>query len=279
MMWKKELFWLISIATALLTLNMTLLWKLDDVAHFWMSIVFWFAVGSLLWDKQDLIKQSEGKSDLVSRIAGSVLIAIILFFSAIASSKFDPFLRIGPFLSGLSVGLLAFGFQGLKTYWRELVILFFHGIPSVIMSPLSGIITTTTAKFAYFVLWYCGFEVVREGNYIALEKGKILVDGGCSGIEAMNYLLGLSVVCLLMFPTKQNKALIIAFAVACGFVINGFRVTAMALLVASQRLDLFKYWHEGEGSLVVGMVAVVLFGIFYQFMLKLDNKIEATPES
>jgi cyanoexosortase A len=279
MMWKKELFWLISIATALVTLNMTLLWKLGDIAHFWMSIVFWFAVGSLLWDKQDLIKQSEGKSDLVSRIAGSVLIAIILFFSAISSSKFDHFLRIAPFLSGLSLALLAFGFQDLKTYWRELMILFFHGIPSVIMSPLSGIVTATTAKFAYFVLWYFGFDVVREGNYVALKTGSILVDGGCSGIEAMNYLLGLSIVCLLMFPTKQNKALIIAFAVACGFVINGFRVTAMALLVASQRLDLFKYWHEGEGSLVVGMIAVVLFGIFYQFMLQLDNKIGATPES
>lgn len=44
-MFKRKLFWLIIIATALVTLNMTLLWKLDDIAHFWMSIVFWFAVG------------------------------------------------------------------------------------------------------------------------------------------------------------------------------------------------------------------------------------------
>jgi hypothetical protein len=50
----------------------------------------------------------------------------------------------------------------------------------------------------------------------------------------------------------------------------------MALLVASNRLDLFKYWHEGEGSLVVGMVAVILFGIFYQYMLKRDSKISQT---
>ena len=272
-MFNRKLFGLIIIATGLVTLNMTLLWKLGDIAHFWMSIVFWFAVGSLLWDKQDILKQSEPKSDVLSRVAGTILIAFILFKSAMVSSKFDPFLRMVPFLSGLGLSLIAVGFQDLKQYWRELVILFFHGIPSVITLPVVGIITSITAKFAYYSLWYVGFNVTREGNYVALPTGRVFVDGGCSGIEAMNYLLGLSVVCLLMFPTKQNKALVIGVAVACGFIINAFRVAAMALLVASNRLDWFKYWHEGEGSLVVGMIAVILFGIFYQYMLKRDSKI------
>jgi len=255
---------------------MTLLWKLGDIAHFWMSIVFWLAVGSLLWDKQDILKQSEGKSDVLSRVAGTILIAFILFKSAMVSSKFDPFLRIAPFLSGLGLSLIAVGFQDLKQYWRELVILFFHGIPSVITSPLLGIITSITAKAAYYSLWYVGFNVTNEGNYVALPTGRVFVNEGCSGMEAMNYLLGLSVVCLLMFPTKQNKALVIGVAVAFGFIINVFRVAGMALLVASNRLDLFKYWHEGEGSLVVGMVAVILFGIFYQYMLKRDSQISQT---
>ena len=264
------------IATGLVTLNMTLLWKQGDIAHFWMSIVFWLAVGSLLWEKQGILKQSEGKSDVLSRVAGTILIAFILFKSAMVSSKFDPFLRLAPFLSGLGLSLIAVGFQDLKQYWRELVILFFHGIPSVITLPVVGIVTSITAKFAYYSLWYVGFNVTRQGNYVALPTGRVFVYGGCSGMEAMNYLLGLSVVCLLMFPTKQNKALVIAVAVAFGFIINAFRVAGMALLVASNRLDLFKYWHEGEGSLVVGMVAVVLFGIFYQYMLKRDRKISLT---
>ena len=275
-MFKRKLFGLIIIATGLVTLNMTLLWKLGDLAHFWMSIVFWCAVGSLLWDKQDILKQSEGKSDVLSIVAGTILIAFILFKSAMVSSKFDPFLRLAPFLSGLGLSLIAVGFQDLKQYWRELVILFFHGIPSVITAPLGGIITPITAKAAYYSLWYVGFNVRSEGNYVALPTGRVFVDGGCSGLEAMNYLLGLSVVCLLMFPTKQKKSLVIAVAVACGFIINVFRVAGMALLVASNRLDLFKYWHEGEGSLVVGMIAVILFGIFYQYMLKRDSKISQT---
>jgi cyanoexosortase A len=275
-MFNRKLFGLIIIATGLVTLNMTLLWKLGDIAHFWMSIVFWLAVGSLLWDKQDLLKQSEGKSDVLSRVAGTILIAFILFKSAMVSSKFDPFLRIAPFLSGLGLSLIAVGFHNLKQFWRELVILFFHGIPSVITLPLVDIITSITAKAAYYSLWYVGFNVTSEGNYVSLPTGRVFVYGGCSGMEAMNYLLGLSVVCLLMFPTKQNKALVIAVAVAFGFIINVFRVAGMALLVASNRLDLFKYWHEGEGSLVVGMVAVILFGIFYQYMLKRDSKISQT---
>ena len=275
-MFKRKLFGLIIIATGLVTLNMTLLWRLGDIAHFWMSIVFWLAVGSLLWEKQDILKQSEGKSDVLSTVAGTILIAFILFKSAMVSSKFDPFLRLAPFLSGLGLSLIAVGFHSLKQYWRELVILFFHGIPSVITLPLVGIVTSITARFAYYSLWYVGFNVTRQGNYIALPTGRVFVDGGCSGIEAMNYLLGLSVVCLLMFPTKQNKALVIGVAMACGFIINAFRVATMALLVASNRLDWFKYWHEGEGSLVVGMVAVILFGIFYQYMLIRDSKISQT---
>jgi cyanoexosortase A len=275
-MFTKKLFGLIIIATGLVTLNMTLLWKHGDIAHFWMSIVFWLAVGSLLWDKQDILKQSEGKRDVLSIVAGTILIAFILFKSAMVSSRVDPFLRIAPFLSGLGLLLIAVGFQDLKQYWRELVILFFHGIPSVITLPLEGIITSLTAKFAYYSLWYVGFNVTREGNYVALPTGRVFVDGGCSGMEAMNYLLGLSVICLLMFPTKQNKPLVIGVAVACGFLINALRVAGMALLVASNRLDLFKYWHEGEGSLVVGMIAVILFGIFYQYMLKRDRQISQT---
>jgi cyanoexosortase A len=275
-MFKRKLFGLIIIATGLVTLNMTLLWKLGDIAHFWMSIVFWLAVGSLLWEKQHILKQSEGKSDVLSTVAGTMLIAFILFKSAMVSSKFDPFLRLAPFLSGLGLSLIAVGFHNLKQYWRELVILFFHGIPSVITLPLVDIVTSITAKAAYYSLWYVGFNVTSEGNYVSLPTGRVFVYGGCSGMEAMNYLLGLSVVCLLMFPTKQNKALVIAVAVAFGFIINVFRVAGMALLVASNRLDLFKYWHEGEGSLVVGMIAVILFGIFYQYMLKRDSKISQT---
>lgn len=128
-MFKRKLFGLIIIATGLVTLNMTLLWKLGDIAHFYMSLVFWLAVGSLLWDKQDILKQSGGKFDILSRVAGTILIAFILFKSAIVSSKFDHFLRIAPFLSGLGLGLIAVGFQDLKKYWRELVILFFMAFP------------------------------------------------------------------------------------------------------------------------------------------------------
>ncbi|MEG4583580.1 archaeosortase/exosortase family protein [Microcoleus sp. MON1_C5] len=117
-----------------------------------MSIVFWSAVGSLLWDKQDILKQSEGKNDVLSIVAGTILIAFILFKSAVVSSKFDPFLRLAPFLSGLGVSLLAVGFENLKLYWREWVILFFHGTPSVITLPLVDFITSLTAKFAYYSL-------------------------------------------------------------------------------------------------------------------------------
>jgi exosortase/archaeosortase family protein len=41
----------------------------------------------------------------------------------------------------------------------------------------------------------------------------------------------------------------------------------MAILVAQQQMAAFDYWHEGDGSLVFSLIAVLLFGLFCWFLL------------
>jgi hypothetical protein len=51
----------------------------------------------------------------------------------------------------------------------------------------------------------------------------------------------------------------------------------MAILAASSKPEAFDYWHEGDGSLIFGMIAVGVFGLFYMFLLKQDEAQSQDP--
>ncbi|HAX79232.1 MAG TPA: cyanoexosortase A [Cyanobacteria bacterium UBA11372] len=260
---KKSQFWLLSIASSLMAIYMTLVWRSGDTAHFGMSILFLLAVGSLLWEKRhSLILESQ----IFSRVLGGLIIAVALWRSIDLTDA--NFLRVFPFISGLGVALLAADFKGLKQYWQELTILFFLGVPSVLISSLVDP-SPFTAKFSGFLLWYSGFKVSVQDVYINLPTGGIKVYGSCAGTESITYLLGLSVVCLVMFPIEGNKKIWVPIvAIAIGYLVNAFRVSLMAVLSASGNQESFKYWHEGDGSLIFGAIAVIAFGLFYLFLMR-----------
>jgi exosortase/archaeosortase family protein len=70
-----------------------------------------------------------------------------------------------------------------------------------------------------------------------------------------------------MFPTTLSKKILTpVMAVFLAFIVNGFRVALMAVLAHSNEAA-FKYWHEGDGSLIFSMLAVLIFGFFCHFLL------------
>jgi len=281
-MLKQPTGWLGAIAVGVMAINLAVLWKVGDEAHLGMSVLFWLPVSSMIWERRD---QLNLKSDPIGSFIGALLIGFCLFTIVSTTAKiagqrdtYDPLLRFMPFLSGLGVALIASGIHKLKQYQPELTILFCLGIPRVIITDLLKIdISPITAKVSAFVLWYTGHELaLRDRVFIDLPGGSIKVYSGCSGMESMTYLLGLSVVCLLMFPLERfnqkiHKILITIFAVVTGFLVNVVRVALMAILAASSQPEAFDYWHEGDGSLIFGMIAVGVFGLFYMFLLKQDD--------
>ncbi|MEQ8752845.1 MAG: cyanoexosortase A [Coleofasciculus sp. G1-WW12-02] len=276
-------YWLLAIAAGLVAIYMTLGWKAGDEAQLGMSVLFWLAVGSLLWGKRHELNLESG---VLPSIAGALVIAFVLWDSARMSTltlnngvqRLAPLLRLLPFISAIGVGLLASGFKGLKQYWQELTILFFLGGPSVIASFIPDI-SPITAKFSAFMLWYMGFQVyLYDKVFINLPDGGVKVYHGCSGMEAMTYVLGLSVICLIMFPIAGRKQYFVPImALIVGFVVNSFRVALMAVLANAQNMEAFKYWHEGEGSLVFGMISVMVFGVFYWLLLRMEDA--SSPET
>ncbi len=264
-------FWLLALLAGLYTIYMTLAWRVENVSHVAISLLFGLAVFSLLQDKRH---QIDFGSSIPANLVGTLLVLGVLWYSATQSA--DVVLRLLPIFSGIGVGLLASGFRGLKQYRQELIVLFFLGVPSVIAS-LWIDISPITATFSRLLLLYSGFDVAGQGIHVRLPTGSIKVVYDCSGIDQMNYLLGLSVLALVMFPLKGwfKQVLVPFVGLLLGFLANTIRVALMAIFAASNKAA-FDLWHTGEGSYIFAFLAVLLLGFFYRWLLKRE---ELTPLS
>lgn len=251
-------YWLLGIAVGLMAVNLTLTWRSDNVDVMGTSLLFWGCVAVLIWERKDDLRLDSG---LFSSFAGVLIIALVMLKSATVSG-YDIFLRVAPLMSGLGIGLLASGAKGLKQYWQEMLMLGFIAIPPGLVLRVVDT-APATAKFSGFLLWYLGADVTREGIYLILPEGSVEVATGCNGLNLILQLLGLSMLVLLMFPTKRiHKIIVPAIATIIAFVVNAARVALLAAIVSSGNNKAFVYWHHGDGSLIFSTIAVLIFGAF-----------------
>lgn len=258
-------FWLLAIAGSLIAIHLSLSWRSDpNLTQLSMSILCWGAVFSLLSDKRHTLSF---KSDIFSTFLGLLLIAFVLLRSVMMTS-FDTVFELSPFLAGLGLAMLASGVKRLPQYWQELLVILVLHLPLHLLVNRIGILSLLTAKFATAILTYLGYEVHRQGVFMFLPpSGSVEVAAGCSGWESIFPLLKLSVLFLVMFPTKlAAKILVPLAAVLIAFIVNSVRVAIMAALVAYSQPDTFKYWHTGTGSQIFFLISTLLFGTFCYFV-------------
>ena len=265
--WQKHIqepkYWLLGIASGLIALQLTLTSRTNDTDLFGTMLLFWGVVAFLIWERHESLTFESG---IFASFFGASLIAFILLKSS-SIFGYDFFIRASPFLTGISLALLASGTKGLKQYWQELLILAYTAIPPGLIGVFVDV-ALYTAKVSTFILHYIGFEVKRKGVFLILEKGSVEVYHGCSGVNAILQLLGLALVFLLMFPTTVAQKIVVPIvAVLIAFVVNAARVSLMAVLVSLSQPEAFKYWHEGNGSVVFSMIAVLIFGLFCWFAI------------
>ncbi|WP_293124118.1 cyanoexosortase A [Microcoleus sp. bin38.metabat.b11b12b14.051] len=270
--WLKQVqepkYWLLGIGSGLIALHLTLTSRTNDTDLFGTMLLFWGVVAFLIWERHESLTFESG---IFASFFGASLIAFILLKSSSIPSGYDFFIRLSPFLTGVSLALLASGTKGLKQYWQELLILGYTAIPPGLIGVFVDV-AKLTAKFSAFILHYLGFEVVRQGVFLILEKGSVEVYHGCSGVNAILQLLGLALVFLLMFPTTTGQKIVVPIlAIIIAFVVNAARVALMAVLVSLSQPQAFKYWHEGNGSVVFSMIAVFIFGLFCWFAILKDE--------
>jgi cyanoexosortase A len=271
-------YWLLAIAVSLLTIHLGLTWKTGDVKTLSISVIFWGAIVSQVWDRKDTYAL---ESNLFSSILGTMILTLALVkTSQIAIG--GSFLQALPFIFALGLGLIASGAKGLQQYWQELLALFILSLPgerflshileSFITLVTSEQLTTITAKFAALVLGIFGFDVSLDGVFIILPNSVVKVYEGCSGASSIDFLLRLGLLFMIMFPTgKLGKILTPILAIFVGFLVNGVRVFIMAYLANTGDDQAFDYWHVGDGSQIFGAIAVLLFGGACYLLIQKDD--------
>jgi cyanoexosortase A len=277
---KAPKYWLLALVAALAAIHLTLLSRIDDSELFATCLLFWIAVGSLIWDRYQTLNL---ESTLFASLLGA-LIVIGMVTRAGSSPDSISSAWVLPLVAGLGTGLLASGFKGLRQYWREFIIFGLLAVYPLLRLTLQAIdLSEITAKAASFMLWYSGVPVRLQGVFLIMPTSRVEVYGACSGIQSILQLLSISVLFLLMFPVRSylQKGLCIVAAVVIGFVVNAMRVALMAILNNAGDKNAFYYWHEGQGSLIFSAIAVLIFGGFcwFFFLRKPNQKPNSGAES
>ena len=245
----------------------------ESIDYLILNLLFWCAALFVLWKRRDTLMLESGG---ISSFFGILLIAWTLLKSLSIHSKYDMLIEFSPFISTLGLFLIASGVKSLKQYWQELIIIFVLSIPVGTLYLVDKLIDSSTlaAKFSNFLLWYLGFQVHRQGVFVILPTGSIEIYSGCSGLNLMFLLIKLAIIFILLFRLKLSQKLLVPLiALSIAFILNGVRVTIMAILVASSNQTAFHYWHGDEGGQIFSTTAILIFGIVCQYMLKQsDNK-------
>lgn len=288
---KNNPFVLLTITAFLMTIYVASIWKkrsdlfvsdlgIDGGDDLVISGLFLLVVGSLVWEKR---RELNLESSIIAKLVGALLIVLmllqlspeffpgVLFPFSITQISLLASAKVSIFIFAIGLAIIASGFRGLKQYWKELVIIFFLSMPPVLLSWIN--ISPITAKFSTFVLWCLGFNVYIQNNiFIYTSAVSVEVTKGCSGFITMNYLLGISVILLIMFPLKRIYAIIVPLsAILLGFVANGFRVALMVILVDYDQIEAFNYWHAGNGGLVFTLISTSIFVIFYFLLIRYSD--------
>ena len=260
--WKKSLqkieYWLVALSGGLVLLHLTLIDKSQNENLFSTATLTWLTIGSLLWDRR---KKLILESDTASTFVGMALVVLTIIRNLTTT---DSSLRLFPLIAGVGVILIASGFKSLKSYGKEIILLsllLFLRLVTIVLNAFD--LPLLTAKVSAFMLWFVGFDVVRQGVVIALPTGRVEVYGACSGVESIVLMLCIAILFFFLISISHwQKAICIAIAVVIGFMINAFRVALLAFFVDVQQPKAFEYWHSSDGSLSFAIISVFMFGLF-----------------
>ncbi|MBD2179037.1 cyanoexosortase A [Pseudanabaena sp. FACHB-1998] len=251
-------FWLLATWVSLIAINITLLARLatsvDETA---IQILTWSVSILLVIRDRPKLKFESTPSAIAT---GTLLIIWVLVKSLLTRRVYDVLFILTPLMGTIGVALIASGWKGLKQYWKAILLAATLGIPvTFLFAAIEKIIPVNmfTAQFANSVLWYSGVKVMQQGVTIISQFGAVEVARGCAGLPPILMLLRIALMFVLVFPTSLvNRWIMFPSAIAIAFIVNSLRVSL--LVVISTQADLFKYWHEGDGSQLFSVIAVSL---------------------
>ena len=168
-------------------------------------------------------------------------------------------------VSGLVLTLL--GPRFLRLCWFPIAFLaFMVPLPEALIENVSFKLKLMAAGTAAGALELLGLAAVREGSYIRIPAGTVIVDDVCSGLK---YLIALTafgaVYAHISRLGPRLKLVLFAAAIPIAFVANVGRVTLMVLVAHFSGIESTEKWyfHDFFGFALFATAFVFLFGTEY----------------
>ena len=208
----------------------------------------------------------------IGRWFGVALLMSILWFGQRLMS-IDFMSSLLPLLAGMALALLAVPVSKLRPFLPSLFVLALLPVMCAVgsLTPL-GPLSVATAWFTQKILTLGGYAAVQVGSSVGLMGGGVIVSGACAGLSILLQLLLVAVIFALAFPMRHRwqNGLMIVVAPLIGMVVNGMRITLLALFITSSlpnRQWWFDFFHDHWGALIFSGLGMQLFVWLYLYWM------------
>ena len=186
---------------------------------------------------------------------------------------FDLISSLLPLLGGMGLVLLAVPASKLRPFLPSLSVLALLPVVRALgsLTPL-GPLSVAIAWLTKQMLTLSGYTAVQFGTSVGLKSGGVIVSGNCAGLSILLQLLMVALIFAMAFPMRnrwQNGVMLLV-APMIGMVVNGMRITLLALLITSSlpgKQWWFDFFHEDWGSLIFSGLGMQLFVSLYVYWM------------
>ncbi|MEH2364420.1 cyanoexosortase A system-associated protein [Nostoc sp.] len=268
---KTQYFYLIGIFTTLAALHLNMVnnhpLESKEIAFY---TLYWAGIIFLLWQN----RQQDNTTTWFSSLLGLGLLFMVIL-RPISQWHLDLFLfRFGPIFAALGLGLLSFGFAGLRHHWRLFLLLCLMLFPYGFINEIFAFrlhFSELTATISAFLLHYLGLKATVQGALVKLPTGQVEVLYFCTGGMLILWLLKLTLlIMVVIFPLTWRQRLgLIVCAIATGFLVGCIRVALLAVVVNNH--SLFDYWHSYTGGGIFMVIATITYAALCNWILPLEQ--------
>jgi cyanoexosortase A len=208
----------------------------------------------------------------IGRWLGVALLVVMLWFGQrLMGSNYVSSLL--PLLAGIALALLAAPVSKLRPFLKSLCVLALLPVVRAVstLTPL-GPLSVATAWLTQQMLTLSGYAAEQFGTVVKLQGGGVIVSGACAGLSILLQLLLVAVIFAMAFPMRHRwqNGLMLLGAPLIGMVVNGMRITLLALLITSSlpnRQWWFDFFHDHWGALLFSGLGMQLFVWLYLYWM------------
>lgn len=208
----------------------------------------------------------------IGRWVGVALLVAVLWRGQ-RMMGFDFISSLLPLLAGMGLALLAAPLSQLGSFLPSLALLALLPVIRAVgwLTPL-GPLSVATAWLTQQMLAQGGTTAEQVGTLVKLQGGGVIVAGPCAGLSILLQLLLVAVIFAMAFPMRHRwqNGLMLVGAPLIGMVVNGMRITLLALFSTSNLANKqwwFDFFHDHWGSLLFSGLGMQLFVWLYVYWM------------